>query len=143
MQQVKICSAQELVAQINTQGHDNNPFGADERYLTIIDGFINVPEDGDYTFVVNGDDAVEVLIDGVVVSHWYGRHPRSNNPTWDHRITKNTINLVSGYHRIEFRHHENTERDNYELYWKKPSDENYEIVPASNFYHLYSLSSSF
>lgn len=124
-----------LIAGINTQGNNNNPFGADEKYLTIINGYVNVPENGDYTFVVNGDDAVEVLIDDVVVSHWYGGHSRSNNPTVDNRITKNTINLISGYHKIEFRHHENTGQDSYELYWKKPSSSNYEIVPASNFYH--------
>ena len=124
-----------LIAQINTQGSNNNPYGADEMYLTVMDGYINVPEDGNYTFVVNGDDAVEVLIDNIVVSSWYSGHGRSASPTTDNRISKSTVNLVSGYHKLEFRHHENTGEDSYELHWKKPSSTTYEIVPASNLYH--------
>ena len=59
------------VTQINGTG---NPWGADDNYLSIFTGQINVTTAGNYRFAVDGDDAVEVLIDGVVRYGYYGSH---------------------------------------------------------------------
>ncbi len=124
-----------LVPWINTQGANNNTFGADDRYMSVIDGYINIPVSGTYTFLVNGDDGVEVLIDGMVASSWYGNHAASTTPATTTAITQKSIELGRGYHKLEFHHFENTGSDNYELYWKKPGDGNFSIIPTSYFYH--------
>lgn len=123
-----------FIDNINTQGSGNNPFGDASYYLTVMDGFIKIDTAGDYTFAVNGDDAVEVLIDGQVVSHWYGIHPRSSIPTTDSQITRKTITLASGYHKLDFHHHENTGNDNYELHWRQGSG-SWNIVPSAVLFH--------
>jgi MSHA biogenesis protein MshQ len=116
-----------VVNEINGTG---NPYGTDSNYLSIFEGFIKVPTDGLYSFAVDGDDAVEVLIDGIVITGWYGAHGRCNCTTHN-----GSVNLTAGYHSVEFRQQERTGQDNYYLYWKKPGDTDYSIVPSSVYYH--------
>ena len=67
----KLIGSRSRAAQINGSG---NPWGADDNYLSIFTGHINVTTAGSYRFAVDGDDAVEVLIDGVVRYGRYGSH---------------------------------------------------------------------
>jgi len=93
----------------NIQGTDN-PYGSNDNYLTVINGNLTIPTSGDYKFAVDGDDAVEVLIDGNVVAGWYGGHGACN--CTDH---SGTVNLSAGLHSIEFRHEERTGGDSFVL----------------------------
>ena len=97
-------------AQINGSG---NPYGTDDKYLTIFQGNLVIPSDGTYTFAVDGDDALELLIDGSVVAYWYGGHGKCDCQTHTGSVT-----LTAGNHTIEYRHQENTGGDNYYLYWQ-------------------------
>lgn len=99
------------VSQINGSG---NPFGTDEDYLTIFSGEILIPAAGTYKFAVDGDDAVELIIDGAVVTGYYGGHGSCNCQT-----NSGTITLAAGSHTIEFRHEENYGGDNYYLWWER------------------------
>ncbi|CAG1020651.1 partial Type IV pilus biogenesis factor PilY1, partial [Methylococcales bacterium] len=111
------------VSNINGSG---NPFSgnpatcSNENYLTIFSGTLVIPtgEGGTYTFAVDGDDAVDVIIDGTVVAGWYGGHGSSNT---DASLTSHSgnITLSAGNHTIVFRHQELSGGDNYYLYWKK------------------------
>ena len=114
--------------QINGSG---NPFGDDDYYLTIFAGTINVTTGGTYRFAVDGDDAVEVMIDGVVRGSWYGGHGACG--CTDHRGASFTLN--AGPHTVEFRHQERTGDDNYYLRWRGPDTPggNWQIVPADKF----------
>ena len=124
------------VPQINGTG---NPFGdtaAQDYYLTVFSGELNITTAGDYQFAVNGDDAVEVLINGHVVSGWYGGHGADSmaDATANHA---GTIALGAGTHTIEFRHQERTGQDSYYLYWSGPDSSNvWELVPSSAFNSL-------
>ena len=91
-----------------------NPFGLSEDYLTIFTGQILVPSAGTYTFAVDGDDAVEVIIDGTLVAGWYDGHGDCGCQTHS-----GTITLTAGAHTIEFRHEENYGGDNYYLWWQR------------------------
>ncbi|OUS37654.1 hypothetical protein A9R00_10965, partial [Oleispira antarctica] len=64
---------QTVFGNINGSG---NPFDNrnDDYYLTLFEGYIYAPEDGTYTFGVDGDDAIEVWIDGLIASTFYGLH---------------------------------------------------------------------
>ncbi|RLB31907.1 MAG: hypothetical protein DRH11_12600, partial [Deltaproteobacteria bacterium] len=112
-------------AQIDGSG---NPFGPDDNYLTIFKGSLNITKSGNYRFAVDGDDAVEVLINGSVAAGWYGGHAACNCQS--HRSRR--IYLSAGAHSVEFRHEEKTGGDTYHLYWRGPdSDNSWEIIPSS------------
>jgi len=106
-----------------------NPYGADDYYLTIFSGSLVIETGGTYEFSVDGDDAVEVIIDGTVVAGWYGGHGSCG--CTDH---KGSIYLAAGSHTLEFRHQEKTGGDSYYLRWKGPdSDKEWKKVPDDSF----------
>ncbi len=110
------------VTNINGSG---NPFGNQEDYL-------NVPADGFYELGINGDDAVELLINGNVVSGWYGGHGAFAGGSQPNPAFNTTLALEAGYHLLEFRMEEVGGGDNYFLFWRKPADTNFSIVGSSN-----------
>lgn len=114
---------------VDTINGSGNPFGDDDYYLTIFKGTIKASSvaAGNYQFAVDGDDAVEVIIDGTVVASWYGGHGECNCK--DHN---GLINFTAGStHTIEFRHQERSGGDNYYLWWKEPDKTEWSIVPKS------------
>ncbi len=116
------------ISRIDASG---NPFGPDDDYLTIIRGKLVIPAQGTYQFAVDGDDAVEVIVDGTydtatgivsggtVVAGYYGGHGACDCQTYSGSIT-----LDAGEHNIVFRHEEGTGTDSYKFSW-------YRSVPSS------------
>ncbi len=103
-----------------------NPHGPDDDYLTIFTGNITVNTGGTYWFAVDGDDAVEVIVDGVVVAGYYGGHGHCGCTSHN-----GSIELDAGMHAIEFRHEEDGGGDDYHLGWKGPdTGDVYEMIPA-------------
>ncbi len=103
------------------------PGGQQDNYLTIFNGQINIPTSKTYEFAVDGDDALEVIIDGTLVSSWYGGHCdcvcNGQSSETDGGCTSGSpymgsIFLTAGLHNIEFRHEEAGGGDNYWLYWE-------------------------
>ncbi|WP_432455990.1 DUF6701 domain-containing protein [Agarivorans sp. QJM3NY_29] len=118
-----------ILTRINGGGRDVNPHSSQQDYyLGIISGYLNAPESGTYQFAVDGDDAVELLIDEQVVTGYYGLHSKSEQP--QNRVS---LNLAKGWHKVEFRYHEHTGNEYYYLYWQKPSEHRLTIIPASQF----------
>ena len=134
---------------INGMAKFNNPFAGasynnctQDNYVTLIKGQINAPTEGEYEFATNGDDAVEVLIDGHVVANWYGGHaacyksPISSqiecieNNTDGEPPVIGTVTLTQGLHALEFHHEEVGGGDSYQLLWKQPGG-SWEVVPAT------------
>ena len=116
----------QAVSQINGSG---NPFGDNDYYLNIFEGTLNITAAGSYQFAVDGDDALEVIIDGEIVAAWYEGHGACSCTTHS-----GTVALTAGSHTIEFRHQETTGDDNYYLHWNGPdSGYGWEIVPSSAF----------
>ncbi|TWT20347.1 hypothetical protein FQY83_11520 [Luteimonas marina] len=111
------------VTQINKTA-TNNPFTGNgcghDNYLSRIQGQIVVPVDGTYRFAVDGDDAVDVFINGTHVVGWYGGHAndRSDGGLNNH---SGTITLAAGTHSVEFRHQEAGGDDNWGLFWEDTS----------------------
>lgn len=121
------------VSTINQSGSNLNPFTTtDEYYLDVFKGTLNVSSSGDYEFSIDGDDAVELLVDGVFVVGWYSGHAKCGAATTCRDAHKATvINLTTGSHTIEFRHHEQTGGEAWALYWKgADSGSAWEIIPA-------------
>lgn len=113
------------VSVINTTGSGNNPFRSsggctNDHYHTLISGDIYASEAGTYSFAVNGDDAVDVLIDNTLVANWYGGHGASDSND-SLNTHSGSIYLSQGSHTVVFRHQEGTGDDNWQLYWKTPA----------------------
>ncbi|MEZ9596741.1 DUF6701 domain-containing protein [Shewanella sp. 10N.261.52.F9] len=96
-----------------------------DLYLGIFEGYIDAPETGEYTFAIDGDDAIELLIDGEVITGFYGTHS-----TCDCTRYQGTVSLEKGPHQIELRFHEAFGYEAFRLYWKAPSANSFTIVPA-------------
>ncbi|SFN20538.1 PilC/PilY family type IV pilus protein [Dokdonella immobilis] len=133
-----------VISLIDATGSNNNPFAGTngcthDNYITRMTGTITVPTTGSYRIGVDGDDAVEVQIDGTVVAGWYGGHgnDRSDAGLLSH---SGTINLTAGTHTVVFRHEEAGGGDNWGLFLNTPasvtSRDDYlvrvETCPASN-----------
>ncbi len=140
-----LCGTGPLIA-INTVGSDNNPFAGNngctqDNYITVMQGQIEFKQAGEYIFVVDGDDAVDVTMDGVMVTQkarvvtgadntytvqwdvgsltnnwgWYGSH--SNNRT-DIEMWRRAVKIsvpTAGWRNIKFRHVEGTGGDSWGL----------------------------
>lgn len=96
------------------EGNDN-PYGADDNYMTVVTAELNIPSSGNYEFTVDGDDAVDVIIDDLYVAGYYGGHGFCNCDTH----TTGSISLAAGTHTIKFRHEERTGGDGFVLRWVK------------------------
>ena len=100
---------------MTTLQSNGNPFQGN-KYLTVVKGKITVPTTGSYKFAVDGDDAVEVLINGTVVAGWYGGHG-----TCGCNDRNGSITLTAGTHAIEYHHQEATGGDSFVLRWEETS----------------------
>jgi type IV pilus assembly protein PilY1 len=131
-------TGQQTVSNISISGGNNNPFtSTDDYYLDVFTGTLAVTTAGNYQFSPDGDDAVEVWIDGSLVTGWYGGHGQCGNTTTCRDAHKATVTLSAGNHTIQFRHQEATGDDNWALYWSGPDSSNsWQIVPASHFSNL-------
>lgn len=102
----------------STVNGSGNPFSGtngctDDNYMTIFSGTLNVATGGTYEFSIDGDDAIDLTIDGNVVLGWYGAHGKCDCNTYTV-----SMYLSAGAHTIRFRHHEQTGGDNYYLRWR-------------------------
>ena len=85
---------------------------------------------------MDGDDAVEVIIDGgtpnQAIIGFYGPHGTSGGPN-----NTGSVTLTAGVHNIEFRMEEAGGGDQYYLYWNGPDSGNaWQIIPAQKFNDL-------
>ncbi|MBC7501974.1 MAG: hypothetical protein H7315_16000 [Herminiimonas sp.] len=117
----------QAVSQINGS---TNPFagtspclseggaGNGQYYIDVTTGTIMIPEDGTYKFAVNGDDAVDVFIDGTLVVGWYGGHGADGS---DAGLLSHSADrtLTAGAHTVVFRHQESTGGESYYLNWQR------------------------
>ncbi len=121
------------VSQINGNG---NPFGDDDNYFTVFEGnlVVTAGEGGNYQFAVDGDDAVELYIDGFLVVGWYGGHGDCGGSTTCLDSHSATVSLSAGSHSIKFRHEEEAGGDNYFLRWQKPGAATASVAAAMTNY---------
>lgn len=118
---------ESIESEIDGYGSGINPHSNQgDYYLGVFEGYIDVPESGIYTFGIDGDDAIEILIDDRVVAGFYGIHAQCGWP-----CETGQIGLAAGTHKVEMRFHEATGYEAYHLYWQLPSSTSLVKVPAS------------
>jgi hypothetical protein len=110
-----------------------NPFGDSNYHLSRLTGVMEITEAGTYSFALDGDDAVELRIDGVVRTGWYGGHGEAGSPT--STPAQVTLDLTVGLHSVEVLHEDGSGDARLSLYWIPPSESVYTVVPADQFAH--------
>ncbi|QYK01800.1 DUF6701 domain-containing protein [Shewanella psychrotolerans] len=121
---------ESIESEIDDYGSGINPHSDQgDYYLGVFEGYIDVPESGIYTFGIDGDDAIELLIDDRVVAGFYGIHAQCGWP-----CETGQIGLAAGTHKVEMRFHEATGHEAYHLYWQLPSSTSLVKVPASAYF---------
>jgi len=119
----------------NINGSGNPSSSSGKSYLNVFNGNLTVATSGTYTFACDGSDAVEVVIDGVVVTGWYGQHSAQGSAPASY---SGQVYLPSGVaHKIQFYHvnvASSSSNGSYALYWNGPDSSNaWQIVPAAKF----------
>lgn len=79
--------------------HGYHPFSDADKFVSVYEGWIGIPEDGDYTFCTSSDDASFLLVDGKVVVSWPGAHGAVGDTRFKKKIT-----LAKGVHRFAYHH---------------------------------------
>lgn len=102
-------------------------FNRTDFYGWLARGWIYAPIEGTYTFDIDGDDAESVLIDGEVVTFWYGGHGFGTGGTG---LTKF---LTKGWHKFEAKMEEQGGGDGIAVAWQKPGDSGLSTIPAQYF----------
>jgi hypothetical protein len=126
---------QTVLSQINSD--TGNPFASagnnssgNDYFLALMEGYLEIPEDGFYNLAVDGDDAVEFKLNDVVYSSWYGGHGAQNSAH-----DENTVGLAKGFHKLNYRMQEAQGGNSFYAYWRKPGDSVATIIPTSSFFH--------
>jgi hypothetical protein len=92
------------------------PNGGD-RFSVEVSGYFVPEENGNYLFTCEGDDAVDLFINGVNVANHYGAHGTDGLGTHT-----GTINLVQGTkYTFRARMQENGGGEGLRVFWRKPS----------------------
>ena len=98
------------------------PGARDDDYALRFDGFLEVPSDGAWTFVLSSDDGSRLMIAGRVVVDNDGQH--------EDRPARGSIRLAKGLHPIRVEFFERSGDQSLSLSWDGP-DRDVEPVPAT------------
>ena len=108
-----------------------NPHGADDEYLTIISGQINIRNNrgGTYQFRVDGDDVIDFRLaqqngTQVAVAGCYNTAGRGFGACGGNESSAAVVLAESTNYNFQFRQEEGTGGDGYKLEWRKTSGGN-------------------
>jgi hypothetical protein len=95
-----------------------------DNYGWQVDGFIYIPSDGSYNFLIDGDDACDFFIGGQLCSYWYGGHGFGTG------ATGTTKTFYKGWYNFTARMEEQGGGDGVAVGWQKPGDAGYSTIPG-------------
>lgn len=99
-------------------------FTRSDNYGWQVDGFIYIPTDGSYNFLIDGDDACDFFIDGQLCAYWYGGHGFGVGGTGT------TKTFAKGWYKFTARMEEQGGGDGVAVAWQKPGDAAYTTIPG-------------
>ena len=110
---------------------NNDPVSTNQdQYFALFPAYIYIPKDGEYSFGCDGDDAIYFKLNSTnKYSKYLGNHGKAG-----HVVNPFTINLTTGYYFGYLLMEERGAADNYYLYWKKPGDSDFSIIPKENLF---------
>ena len=110
-------------------------------YSWQVEGLVLAPETGTYQIGVDGDDAIDVFINGQLVAYWYGGHGFSGRSNFSGGgQVSGQITLQAGqYYSFKARMQEAGGGDGIQVAWRRPSSGSFELIPGSAFFRGGSL----
>lgn len=96
-------------------------------YKAQITGTLTCPTTGLYSFGIDGDDCIDLIIDGNLVAGWYGAHTQAGNFSHFEDVTLN-----AGTHTFVVRFTQGTVNRAASIGWKKPGDASIDVIPGSS-----------
>ncbi|MEP3628909.1 MAG: PA14 domain-containing protein, partial [Hyphomicrobiales bacterium] len=119
----------QVVEDLNFGSGDNTVFendaGRDDHFAARFTTEITVDENGEWTFGVNADDGVRILVNGELVVEDVEAH--------DARFVEGGIELEAGTHTLEVFYFENRFDTTLDVVWKGPNDDDFEQLDSSQF----------
>jgi len=119
------CGSQSVTTIKSSGTKNSNPFNGaksnctNDKYHTLIEGTLTPTTSGSYLFSIDGDDAVDVYINGSLKASWYNGHGATHNGNEDHSFAMDLV--ANQNYTIKFRHEEEAGDDEWGFYWK-PAD---------------------
>ena len=99
----------------------------DDEFSLRASGYIEIPEDGMYTFEIESDDGSKLWVDGTLIADNDGHHGM--------QTARGTIELEAGTVSINLEYFENLGGAGLILRWENDVGLGPEIVPAANLFH--------
>lgn len=119
----------QLESTINHASSSNAYAGLDDRFKVNwgarLSGFIDIPEDGNWTFFLNSDDGSEFWMDGVSLVQNHGTHGMVEKSSY--------LNLTAGLHDFRVEFFQGGGPHGLILSWQGPNTTK-AAIPASAFY---------
>ncbi len=103
-----------------------NPFGTSDNYLSEYDGFLQIPDDGEYGFCTVSDDGSWLYINDRLIVEWPGSHRFEEGA---HGEKNGTLRLKQGIAHIRYYHEEGTGGQMAYVAWKPPGAERFAPIP--------------
>lgn len=108
-----------------------------DQFSWMVEGYILAPETGTYFFGCDGDDAMDVFVNGVNVANFYGGHGFQGAWTGGVGQVSSSTTLTAGiYYTFRARMQDGAGNDGMQVGWRKPSDGAIALIPASAFYRI-------
>ena len=121
---------------LDRAGTTGNPFGGIgvnagvDNIAVLADGFINIPEAGDYRFTTRSDDGSVLYLDGAVIVNNNNLQPMTN-------VSSALLRLSPGLHSIRAAYFEATGGAGFQVSWERVGGASpfaRTIIPASSFH---------
>jgi len=111
----------------------------EEQFSWKASGYLYAPETGLYSFGIDGDDAIDLWVDGVNVAYWYGPHSFStggwsSGSGYGGHYSGSLYLTANTYYTFEARMQQGTGGAGIQVGWKKPSDAAIAVIPGDYFY---------
>jgi hypothetical protein len=116
----------EIINITNPTGPD--PTISSNAYSVRWTGQLNCNIAGVHKFALSSDEGMRLIIDGTTVVNGFTAH---SNPTTNF----GNINLTGGTHNITIEYFNTNDEGTAGLWWLRPGDDGYEIVPSSALLH--------
>jgi len=104
-----------------------NPFGPSQNYVSIYNGWLNIPKAGTYRFATTSDDASFLLVDGKFASSKLGW----SGAPGDARFAGPAVQLSEGIHHFEYLHVQGGGGTACVAAWQPPGGTFHVIPPAA------------
>lgn len=95
-----------------------------DQYEMELNGILRINEPGNYTFVLIGDDALDMWLDGKNIG----------SAQWDRQVRTNAT-LASGDHAFKAIHCNNVSDSRFKIKWIRPGKQSEETIPLNVLFH--------